>query len=172
MAAIIDVNVNLAQPLSPQAVIFWHRIRLALLFIHSPMLLPPSAACPCGRTHPKGHVLAYADCCARFVEHFDTTPAPDAEHLMRSRYSAFVLEHAPYLLATWHASQRPAALDFEAGAKWLGLQVKDFRATGADTAEVEFVACFRIAGRAVRLHERSRFVREDGRWFYVDGDQF
>ena len=91
---------------------------------------------------------------------------------MRSRYSAFVLEHAPYLLATWHTSQRPAALDFEAGAKWLGLQVKDFRATGADTAEVEFVARFRIAGRAVRLHERSRFVREGGRWFYVDGDQF
>lgn len=91
---------------------------------------------------------------------------------MRSRYSAFVLENAAYLQATWHASQRPANLDFEAGAKWLGLQVKDFQSTGADTAQVEFVARYRVAGRAVRLHERSRFVREDGRWFYVDGEQF
>ena len=91
---------------------------------------------------------------------------------MRSRYSAFVTENAPYLLATWHPSQRPAPRDFEAGAKWLGLQVKAFQPTGAATAEVEFVARFRVGGRAVRLHERSRFVCEDGRWFYVDGDQF
>lgn len=136
------------------------------------MNLQPSAACPCGHTHSKGKALAYADCCGRFVEHLDTTPAPDAEHLMRSRYTAFVLERAPYLLATWHDSQRPASLDFEPGAKWLGLQVKAFMPTSDTTAEVEFVARFRVAGRAVRLHERSRFVREDGRWFYVDGDQF
>ena len=136
------------------------------------MNLSASAACPCGRTNAKGKAVTYADCCGRFVEDFDATPAPDAEHLMRSRYSAFVLERAPYLLATWHASQRPTELDFEAGAKWLGLQVKDFKPTSATTAEVEFVARFRVAGRAVRLHERSRFVLEDGRWFYVDGDQF
>ena len=136
------------------------------------MTVSASAPCPCGRTTAKGQAVAYAHCCARFVEHFATTPAPDAEHLMRSRYSAFVAEDAPYLQATWHASQRPADLDFEPGAKWLGLQVKDFQVTGSDTAEVEFVARFRVAGRAVRLHERSRFVREEGRWFYVDGDQF
>ena len=91
---------------------------------------------------------------------------------MRSRYTAFVRENVQYLLNTWHASQRPATLDFEVGAKWLGLQVKDFQSTGADTAEVEFVARFRVSGRAVRLHERSRFVCEAGRWYYVDGDQF
>ena len=91
---------------------------------------------------------------------------------MRSRYTAFVRENADYLRATWHASERPATLDFDAGAKWLGLEVKAFTPTGEHTAEVEFVARFRVAGRAVRLHERSRFVREDGRWFYVDGDQF
>ena len=130
------------------------------------------SACPCGRINAKGKALPYADCCARFVMHFDTTPAPDAEHLMRSRYSAFVLQDAAYLQATWHASQRPATLDFEPGAQWLGLQIKDFKPTGSDTAEVEFVARFRVAGRAVRLHERSRFVCENGRWFYVDGDQF
>lgn len=136
------------------------------------MTVPANAACPCGRTHAKGKAWTYAECCARYVEHFDTTPAPDAEHLMRSRYSAFVLENASYLQATWHASQRPAQLDFEPGAKWLGLQVKDFQTTCDTTAEVEFVARFRVGGRAVRLHERSRFVREAGRWFYVDGDQF
>lgn len=88
---------------------------------------------------------------------------------MRSRYTAFVCERADYLLATWHPSTRPEALDFDVGAKWLGLQVRAHRATGPDAAEVEFVARWRVTGRAVRLHERSRFVREGGRWFYVDG---
>lgn len=128
------------------------------------------AACPCGRA-AQGKPLAYAVCCGRFIDHWDAVPAPDAEHLMRSRYTAFVRENAAYLQATWHASQRPPELTFEPAAKWLGLQVKHFAATGADTAEVEFVARFRVGGRAVRLHERSRFVREDGRWFYVDGDE-
>jgi SEC-C motif-containing protein len=89
---------------------------------------------------------------------------------MRSRYSAFVHERADYLLATWHVSTRPASLDFDAGAKWLGLEVRDHRTTGDHTAEVTFVACYRLPSGAVRMHERSRFVREDGRWFYVDGD--
>jgi SEC-C motif-containing protein len=90
---------------------------------------------------------------------------------MRSRYSAFVLERADYLLATWHPGTRPAALDFELGTRWLGLEVRAHISTGPTTAEVEFVARMRLAGQAVRLHERSRFVREGGRWFYVDGDQ-
>jgi len=89
---------------------------------------------------------------------------------MRSRYSAFVKGHVPYLLQTWHASTRPATLELQADAQWLGLEIKRQGSTGLDRAEVEFVARFRVAGRAVRQHERSRFVREDGRWFYVDGD--
>jgi SEC-C motif-containing protein len=127
--------------------------------------------CHCGRVDVKQRAVAYADCCGRFVDHFDTAPAPDAEHLMRSRYSAFVLARADYLLATWHRSTRPASLDFDVGAKWLGLEVREHKVTGPDTAEVAFVARYRVDGRAVRIHERSRFVREDGRWFYVDGDQ-
>ena len=115
--------------------------------------------------------MAYTNCCGRYADHFDTTPAPDAEHLMRSRYSAFVRERADYLLATWHPSKRPESLTFDAGAKWLGLDVRSHQPTGADTAEVEFVARYRVAGQAVRLHERSRFVRENGRWMYVDGDE-
>ncbi len=127
--------------------------------------------CPCGRVDAKQRAVSYADCCGRFVDHFSDSPAPDAEHLMRSRYSAFVLERTDYLLATWHSSTRPETLDFDANSKWLGLDVREHKVTVAETAEVEFVARYRVDGRAVRLHERSRFVREDGRWFYVDGDQ-
>ena len=89
---------------------------------------------------------------------------------MRSRYSAFVRGDVPYLLTTWHASHRPATLELEAGAKWLGLEIRRHRMTGEHSAEVEFVARFRVGGRAVRQHEHSRFVREDGRWYYLDGD--
>ena len=133
----------------------------------------PSAACPCGRLQGSGakaKPLAYADCCGRFIDHWDMQPAPDAECLMRSRYTAFVCERADYLLATWHPSHRPAALDFDAAAQWLGLEVRGHWVKDADHAEVEFVARHRLGGRAVRLHERSRFVREGGRWYDVDGD--
>jgi SEC-C motif-containing protein len=129
------------------------------------------ASCPCGRTDAKKRVMTHADCCGRFLDHFNEVPAPDAEHLMRSRYSAFVLARADYLMATWHSSTRPTSLDFATGAKWLGLEVRAHKVTGPDSAEVTFVARYRLSGAAVRLHERSRFVREKGRWFYVDGDQ-
>lgn len=125
--------------------------------------------CPCGRTDARGRPLPYAACCGRYLDHWDDCPAPDAESLMRSRYCAFVHQRADYLLATWHPGQRPPAIDFDPGARWLGLQVRAARSTGPDSAEIEFVARHRIAGRAVRLHERSRFLREGGRWFYVDG---
>jgi SEC-C motif domain protein len=125
------------------------------------------AACPCGRTTAKGLALSLGACCGAYHA---GQAAPDAESLMRSRYSAFVLGDVPYLLATWHGSQRPAELTLEAGAKWLGLEIKQHRTTGEHAAEVEFVARFRVGGKAVRQHERSRFVREGGRWFYVDGD--
>ena len=90
---------------------------------------------------------------------------------MRSRYTAHVLSDADYVLATWYVATRPDAnVEFEPGTKWLGLEVRDHRVTDATHAEVEFVARYRIAGRGVRLHERSRFVWDAGRWYYVDGD--
>ena len=131
---------------------------------------PTTSACPCGRLSARRAPLAYADCCGRYIDHWDAHPAPDAESLMRSRYTAFVCERADYLQATWHPSTRPAALDFEPGTQWLGLEVRRHRAIDSAHAEVEFVARYRVGGRAVRLHERSRFVREAGRWYYVDGD--
>jgi len=128
------------------------------------MTEPP---CSCGRSDAKGHPLPLSAYCGPL---HGGEAAPDAERLMRSRYSAFVRGDVPYLLATWHTRTRPATLELEAGARWLGLEIKQHRMTGANTAEVEFVARFRVAGRAVRQHELSRFVREDGRWYYVDGD--
>lgn len=90
---------------------------------------------------------------------------------MRSRYTAFVRGDAGYLRATWAPEHRPASVAFDPGVRWLGLEVRSHRTTGPDRAEVEFVARQRDAGgRAHRLHERSRFVREGGRWFYVDGE--
>lgn len=95
----------------------------------------------------------------------------DARVLMRSRYSAYTLGLEDYLLATWHPSTRPPSLGLteELPTEWLGLTVKRFAPLDAEHAQVEFVARYRSGGRVYRLHELSRFVREDGRWYYVDG---
>lgn len=112
--------------------------------------------------------MPYADCCGPL---HGGVAAPTAEALMRSRYSAYVLRLLPYLLATWHRSTRPAQLDLADDATWLGLTIRRHQQQDADHATVEFVARRRFGGgSALRLHEISRFVREDGRWFYVDGD--
>jgi SEC-C motif domain protein len=125
------------------------------------MSTPP---CPCGRP------AAYTACCGRFHAGALHLQAPDAEALMRSRYSAYVLELADYLMATWHPATRPGdALCFEPGLRWLGLEIKQHRRIDGEHAEVEFVARSKLGGRAHRLHETSRFVHEQGRWWYVDG---
>lgn len=118
--------------------------------------------CPCGSG------LMLKQCCGRYHA---GQAAPDAEHLMRSRYSAYVLGLDDYLRATWHHSTCPVEPNLSGGAalKWLGLEVREFSETG-DAATVSFIARFKQGGRAGRLVETSRFVREDGRWFYVDGD--
>lgn len=91
---------------------------------------------------------------------------------MRSRYTAYTLLREDYLLATWHASTRPDSLSLaeDVPTKWLGLEVKRFELQDADHAVVEFVARYKVGGRAQRLHEVSRFVREAGKWFYLDGE--
>ena len=147
--------------------------------------LAPAQPCPCGgasaiaatpgRKPTTKAALAYGQCCGRWLEAEAACGplAPDAQQLMRSRYTAFVLEREAYLRATWQAGHRPAHIAFEPGVKWLGLEVRDYRVTSADTAEVEFVARQKpMTGPATRLHERSRFVLEDGRWLYLDGVQF
>ncbi|MEW9897588.1 YchJ family metal-binding protein [Chitinivorax sp. PXF-14] len=118
--------------------------------------------CPCGPP------ASFERCCGRYLQGAEA--APGAETLMRSRYSAYALQHDRYLLDTWHRSTRPEALDpnEHVGIKWIGLQVLRASEHG-DEASVEFVARYKIGGRAGKLHELSRFVREDGRWYYVDG---
>lgn len=128
------------------------------------MTTAPSA-CPCGSSR------AYTACCGRRHAGEHHLQASDAEALMRSRYSAYVLGLGDYLRSTWHASTRPAEpIDFDPALRWLGLEVRRHVQADADHAVVEFVARSKHGGRAVRLHETSRFVREAGRWFYVDGD--
>jgi len=112
-------------------------------------------------------VLAFDACCGPALA---GEPAPDAQALMRSRYTAFVRGDVAYLLATWHPDRRPASLEVEADTKWLGLEVRAHHLTSPDVAQVEFVARSRHGGRGHRLHERSRFLRLDGRWYYLDGD--
>jgi SEC-C motif-containing protein len=116
--------------------------------------------CPCGGA-------SYAQCCGKY--HGGLLPET-AEQLMRSRYSAYVLGLTDYLLDTWHASTRPKGeeLNQDPQSKWLGLEVKKHVPAG-DRTTVEFVARYKVGGRAHRLHEISNFVREDGKWFYVDG---
>lgn len=121
--------------------------------------------CPC---RGSADALPYDACCGRYRAGL---PAPTAEALMRSRYSAFVRDELDYLLATWYASTRPTSLTPNpAGLKWLGLEVRRHVVIDADHATVEFVARHKLGGRAERLHEISRFVREEGRWFYVDAE--
>ena len=89
---------------------------------------------------------------------------------MRSRYSAYVLKQENYLLATWHASTRPATLDLAAdNSKWLGLEVRAHTQQGETHAKVEFIARYRVHGRGHRLHEISAFTMENGIWMYIDG---
>jgi len=128
------------------------------------MMEPEFCACGSG--------MAYGACCGRYI---DAGLQPEtAEQLMRSRYSAYVLVREDYLLRTWHVSTRPDTLNLEStrSGKWLGLRILRTEGGGRQDREgvVEFVARYKPPGQAERLHEVSRFVREDGQWLYVNGD--
>jgi SEC-C motif-containing protein len=122
--------------------------------------------CPCGSDLP------LARCCGQYHGGALHLQAPDARTLMRSRYSAYVLQNHDYLLQTWHPSTRPLAIEPDPpGHRWLGLQVLRWADTDDGHAEVAFAARHRSGGgRALRLLECSRFVREHGRWLYLDAD--
>ncbi|GAB4211960.1 MAG: YchJ family metal-binding protein [Rhodoferax sp.] len=126
-------------------------------------LRPPTGDCPCGSGQ------SYADCCGPWHAGLALQQhAPTPEALMRSRYSAYVLGLIDYLLATWHPGTSPGTLELPP-VKWLGLEVR-LAQTQGDAGVVEFVARWRDQGRAVRQHELSRFVCDQGRWLYVDGE--
>ncbi len=122
------------------------------------------ALCPCGSDRD------FAACCGPYVRRGE--PAPTAEALMRSRYTAYVRRDEAYLLRTWHPTTRPASLDLD-GPTWLGLDVLATAAggIGATTGEVTFVAHYEDDdGVPTALRETSRFVKDGDAWLYVDGE--
>lgn len=127
-----------------------------------PPLLRP---CPCGTGR------RYAECCEPYIS--GRRHAPNAEALMRSRYTAYTLPDQKYLERTWHARSRPVlnllTSDQQKATKWMGLEVLAHSHQG-NKATVEFVARYKVNGRACMLHEVSKFEYETGQWFYVDGD--
>jgi SEC-C motif-containing protein len=116
--------------------------------------------CPC----PCGALLPYDACCGPL--HSGEATAGTAEALMRSRYSAFAVGDAEYLLATWHPSTRPPSVDLDPGVRWLGLEIVEAAGGPFDT---EGVVEFKATHDGGVQHERSRFRREQGRWLYLDG---
>lgn len=120
--------------------------------------------CPCGSG------LSAERCCGPLLAR--ETHAQNAEQLMRSRYCAYIQRDTAHLRTSWHPDTCPAEIEFDEKIKWLGLKIISTNAGGPDdeTGEVEFVARYKLNGRAFRLHENSRFVRYRGNWVYVDGD--
>ncbi len=123
---------------------------------------PTATLCPCGSGR------SYLRCCQPCHE---GQPAASAEALMRSRYSAFVLELHGYLLQSWHPEQRPqlAELQQQEKVKWLGLTICH-QQQDEQQAWVEFIARYSVNGRAYRLHETSRFLHNNGHWYYHSGE--
>ena len=115
-----------------------------------------TVVCPCG----SGEALP--DCCLPYIR--GERLAASAEILMRSRYCAYALGHEKYLLDSWHHSTRPQSVQLDASLKWLRLKIIDSESL-AD--EVEFIATYKLNGKAHKLREKSRFVLESGEWFYL-----
>jgi len=122
------------------------------------------APCPCESGKK------FEECCDPFISG-QKLPST-ALALMRSRYVATVIEATDYLLATWHPKTRPASLGLDVNQRWLGLKIEAVESgePSQDKGSVDFVARYKIAGKAFRLRELSRFQRVGKRWYYVDGD--
>ncbi|MBP2326758.1 SEC-C motif-containing protein [Kibdelosporangium banguiense] len=120
-----------------------------------------SGRCPCGLGEP------YSECCGVF--HRGEKDAGTAELLMRSRFSAYAMRDAAYLLRTWHATTRPKTLDFDPGLRWTRLEIVGKTGGGPFHTEgtVEFNAHYRTGDGAEVMHENSSFVRQDGNWVYL-----
>lgn len=122
--------------------------------------------CYCGSNQ------GYISCCGKYL---DSEYQPQtAEMLMRSRYCAYVRKNRDYLLKTWHKLNRPqrSELSFNNAVKWLGLKIVSIEKGGAedDSGVVEFVARYKLNGKAIRIHEKSLFCRINDQWFYLEAD--
>ena len=129
-------------------------------------MLTSDTPCPCG----SGHV--YQDCCAPF--HHQLQIPADPQALMRSRFSAFALNLLPYLRITWHPTTCPDDLTLDDNPDWLALEIVTSgirKYPRHNEGYVHFRAtCKDAQGDTCLLEERSRFVRENGRWLYLDGE--
>ncbi|MEU1090307.1 YchJ family protein [Streptomyces sp. NPDC005892] len=123
----------------------------------------PDAPCPCGLP------ASYGACCGRY--HAGRSSAPTCEALMRSRYAAFAVQDAAYLLRTWHPATRPSVVEFDPGTRWDRLEILETTEGSAfhTTGTVTFRAHFTEGGRPGSMYERSTFVRHEGAWVYEDG---
>jgi len=126
-------------------------------------ILENEGLCACGSK------IKALDCCLVFIN--GEKAANTAEILMRSRYTAYALANEEYILKTWHISQRPLSIGLDVSVEWRGLKILQASAVKNNEAFVEFIALFSDGGKLAQMHERSRFVREKGIWFYVDGVQ-
>ncbi len=119
--------------------------------------------CPCRRGE------SFDDCCGPILA--GIRPAPTAETLMRSRYTAYVVGDVDYLLRSWHPNTRPAELELDPAQRWLFLEIVGTQRGGPfdDNGTVEFIAHYRVDGARDTMHENSTFVRVDGAWVYLDG---
>ncbi|GAA0408637.1 YchJ family metal-binding protein [Microbispora corallina] len=126
-----------------------------------PTRQPAGSACPCGLPSP------YEDCCGRF--HRGAASATTAEALMRSRFSAFSVGDAGYLLRTWHPSTRPPRVDLDRRVSWTRLEI--LGTTGGSVVHTDGTVRFRAhyvdCGVDGHMDEHSRFVRHDGDWTYL-----
>lgn len=121
--------------------------------------------CPCSSGK------SFTQCCQPFLNK-ESIPE-SAEQLMRSRYSAFVTENEGYLLNTWHHENKPNHINFDDKTKWLGLKVKRIKAGLSSDSQgwVEFVARYKIAGKAERIEELSYFIKDKDAWLYVAAEE-
>ncbi|UJP11115.1 hypothetical protein L2X99_05945 [Microbacterium sp. KUDC0406] len=128
-----------------------------------PAALDDSARCPCSSG------ARFGECCGPIIAGL---PAPTAERLMRSRFTAFATGDTAHLLRSWHPSTRPAVLDLHQTTRWLWLEIVSTAGGGPFDTEgtVSFVAAYRDESGRGELRERSRFVREGRDWLYLDGD--
>ena len=105
----------------------------------------------------------FIQCCEPIIR--GDVIAPSAEALMRSRYTAHVIKNEQYLLDSWHSSTRPESIDVNTSEQWIRLKI-----INSEENNVEFIATYRLQGKAYKMHENSRFIFEDGKWFYADGE--
>ena len=140
------------------------KLKGAMIKAENRLMKSKTNLCPCCSGQE------YDACCGRFLQ--GEWPKT-AEQLMRSRYTAYALNDENYLFETWHHSTRPQTLDLsqQNAIKWVGLKIINHSVdtNNSARASVEFVARYKLNGKAQKMQELSDFVYEDGRWFYVDG---